>query len=144
MSTMLKGKGKGKKKAKQSIISVIDKVLAQPVSSTSTCTPAGNEKRIKIQDDETFHVITKYQAPSECIFIRDILIYDIPANNPTLWYGKIVSWCKHTAICSVLPPKKKPSSSSFMAKHFKKEGGTMSSSNKINHKNKAIFATGSN
>ncbi|GES82808.1 hypothetical protein RCL_jg11614.t1 [Rhizophagus clarus] len=40
---------------------------------------AGKEKRLKVQDDEAAQVITGYQAPSGCQFVRDILIYDVPA-----------------------------------------------------------------
>ncbi|GET01988.1 hypothetical protein GLOIN_2v1871772 [Rhizophagus clarus] len=40
---------------------------------------AGKEKRLKVQDDEAAQVITRYQAPSGCQFVRDILIYDVPA-----------------------------------------------------------------
>ncbi|GES97036.1 hypothetical protein GLOIN_2v1871772 [Rhizophagus clarus] len=40
---------------------------------------AGKEKRLKVQDAEAAQVITGYQAPPGCQFIRDILIYDISA-----------------------------------------------------------------
>ncbi|GBC02408.1 hypothetical protein RclHR1_04600008 [Rhizophagus clarus] len=37
------------------------------------------EKYLKVQDAEAAQVITEYQAPSRCQFVRDILIYDVPA-----------------------------------------------------------------
>ncbi|GES85359.1 hypothetical protein GLOIN_2v1871772 [Rhizophagus clarus] len=40
---------------------------------------ASKKKCLKVQDAEAAQVITGYQAPSGCQFIRDILIYDIPA-----------------------------------------------------------------
>ncbi|GES86323.1 hypothetical protein GLOIN_2v1871772 [Rhizophagus clarus] len=40
---------------------------------------AGKEKCLKVQDAEAAQVITGYQAPSGCQFVRDILIYDVPA-----------------------------------------------------------------
>ncbi|GET00069.1 transposase domain-containing protein [Rhizophagus clarus] len=40
---------------------------------------ADKEKRLIVQDDEAAQVITGYQAPSGCQFVRDILIYDVPA-----------------------------------------------------------------
>ncbi|GET00258.1 hypothetical protein RCL_jg3184.t1 [Rhizophagus clarus] len=54
-------------------------VLTSSKSSTSTLTPAGNEKRIKTQDNKASHVITGYQAPSGYTIVYNILIYNIPA-----------------------------------------------------------------
>ncbi|GET01512.1 hypothetical protein GLOIN_2v1662849 [Rhizophagus clarus] len=65
---------------------------------------ASKEKCLKVQDAEAAQVITGYQAPSGCQFVRDILIYDVPAKwdnyellshlstwgIPTRWF--LVAW----------------------------------------------------
>ncbi|GBB99684.1 hypothetical protein RclHR1_00360033 [Rhizophagus clarus] len=107
--TTLKGKGKKKKNKHITISEEnIDKDFRFPVDSEAESTQAlsfqlplpslhdaikkveessaplldsnaGKEKCLKVQDAEAAQVITGYQAPSECQFVQDILIYDIPA-----------------------------------------------------------------
>ncbi|GBB94692.1 hypothetical protein RclHR1_00240040 [Rhizophagus clarus] len=75
-----------------------DNILAQDASSSTLPSPppedkiinktttsftflpefSGTKKKQKTQKVEVTHIITGYQAPSDCNFIQDILIYDIP------------------------------------------------------------------
>ncbi|GBB85675.1 hypothetical protein RclHR1_12150010 [Rhizophagus clarus] len=78
IATTSKGKGK-KKNNKHITISEEDIDKEFRFSVDSEADNAGKEKRLKVQDAEAAQVITRYQTPSGCQFVQDILIYDVPA-----------------------------------------------------------------
>ncbi|GES84312.1 hypothetical protein GLOIN_2v1791351 [Rhizophagus clarus] len=177
--TTLKGKGKKKKNKHITISEEnIDKDFRFPVDSEAESTQAlsfqlplpslhdaikkveessaplldsnaGKEKCLKVQDAEAAQVITGYQAPSECQFVQDILIYDIPAkwdNYELLSYlstwGNVISISTKRQRKYKMKTKKISSTSSHSVKR-KNQGDRVDtkSSTKLS---KSIPATGSN
>ncbi|GBB89548.1 hypothetical protein RclHR1_16270002 [Rhizophagus clarus] len=63
-----------------------DNSVKATTSTTSISEPFSKEKKPKTLEEEATQIITRYQAPSGCTFIHDILIYDVPAkwDNYTL------------------------------------------------------------